>query len=303
MPVYNGEKYIRQALDSLLAQTFIDFKIVISDNASTDGTEAICNEYVKKDSRVECIRQPTNIGLINNFNFLLKNARSDYFAWMAHDDYLDASSLQIIVGYLDEHTDVACCMGDSNVVNNGVIVNKRIHNEIRDNVDWIVARRNFFTYSHNLVMPIYGVFRLNILQKNNIYLKPGFRGTIYGLERSILPRVALQGRIVALPMVLQHKRVQEQSLSVTEPKQIKQLQLFCNVIYIIIKHQGRTALFSNLTLRQKLQIFIEMVSFDTPVILVYAWRCIPSRWHRWTANVRMLLPLRNKMITALKKQR
>ena len=68
MPVYNGARTLRDAIDTILAQEFADFELVISDNASTDETEAICREYVAKDARVRYFRNPTNIGAIPNFN-------------------------------------------------------------------------------------------------------------------------------------------------------------------------------------------------------------------------------------------
>jgi glycosyltransferase involved in cell wall biosynthesis len=83
MPVYNGEKYIREALDSLLAQTFTDFELIISDNASTDSTSNICKEYAIRDSRIRYIRQHKNIGAIANFKFLLEQASGDFFMWAA----------------------------------------------------------------------------------------------------------------------------------------------------------------------------------------------------------------------------
>ena len=61
MPVYNGEKFIREAIDSLLAQTFSDFELIISDNCSTDKTQEICKEYASKDPRVKYLRQIENI--------------------------------------------------------------------------------------------------------------------------------------------------------------------------------------------------------------------------------------------------
>ena len=62
MPVYNGEKYIREALDSLLAQTFTDFELIISDNASTDATEIICREYAAHYPQIRYVRQRVNRG-------------------------------------------------------------------------------------------------------------------------------------------------------------------------------------------------------------------------------------------------
>ncbi|MHB1620727.1 MAG: glycosyltransferase family 2 protein [Sulfuricella sp.] len=86
MPVYNGEKFIFEALDSLIAQTFTDFELIISDNASTDGTEAICREYAARDPRIRYVRQSENRGPVANFQFVLDEAAGKYFMWAAADD-------------------------------------------------------------------------------------------------------------------------------------------------------------------------------------------------------------------------
>lgn len=86
MPVYNGAATIAAALDSLLSQTFRDFVLVISDNGSSDGTEAICRGYCARDPRVRYIRQPSNLGAAMNFRFVLMEARTPYFMWAAADD-------------------------------------------------------------------------------------------------------------------------------------------------------------------------------------------------------------------------
>lgn len=86
MPVYNGEKYIREALDSLLAQTFTDFELIISDNCSNDKTQEICLEYATKDSRIRYIRQIKNIEVIPNFEYVRFQAIGQYFMWAASDD-------------------------------------------------------------------------------------------------------------------------------------------------------------------------------------------------------------------------
>lgn len=86
MPVYNGSPFIREALDSLLNQTFTDFELIISDNASTDETESICREYAAKDPRIRYVRQPENRGALLNFQFVLDEAVGEYFMWAAADD-------------------------------------------------------------------------------------------------------------------------------------------------------------------------------------------------------------------------
>ena len=86
MPVYNSEVFIRDALDSLLAQTFTDFELIISDNASADDTEMICREYALKDKRIRYVRQAENRGAVANFQFVLDESVGDYFMWAAGDD-------------------------------------------------------------------------------------------------------------------------------------------------------------------------------------------------------------------------
>ncbi|MCX7109932.1 MAG: glycosyltransferase family 2 protein [Proteobacteria bacterium] len=105
MPVYNGEKFIREALDSLLAQTFTDFEIIISDNASTDGTSEICSEYISRDSRIRYIRQTENIGIMRNFQFVLDEAIGEYFMWAAHDDLWGTKFIEENEIFLDDHGD------------------------------------------------------------------------------------------------------------------------------------------------------------------------------------------------------
>ena len=78
-PVYNGEKYVAESLEALLGQSFTDFELIISDNASTDGTGDICRRYEKQDSRVRYFRQPRNIGLAPNVNFIIGQARGELY--------------------------------------------------------------------------------------------------------------------------------------------------------------------------------------------------------------------------------
>jgi glycosyltransferase involved in cell wall biosynthesis len=106
LPVYNGENYLAQSLDALLGQTFSDFELVISDNASTDGTADICQRYARQDSRIRYHRQPRNIGLSPNHNFVVDQARADLVKWASNDDLYARDLLERCVAALDAHPEV-----------------------------------------------------------------------------------------------------------------------------------------------------------------------------------------------------
>jgi len=109
LPVYNGEAYLAEAIDSLLAQDFDDFELVISDNASTDGTQAICRSYAAADSRVRYERHEQNRGAHWNFYRVLDVARGEFFRWAADDDICDPTLLRRCVDVLDRDPEVVWC--------------------------------------------------------------------------------------------------------------------------------------------------------------------------------------------------
>src|SRR5262245_45018612 len=86
LPIFNGEKYVAQAFDSILAQTYADFELIISDNASTDQTEAICQAYANRDRRIRYYRNNRNLGAAANYNRVFDLSTGVYFKWAAHDD-------------------------------------------------------------------------------------------------------------------------------------------------------------------------------------------------------------------------
>lgn len=101
LPVFNGERFVAEAIESILAQTFEDLEIVISDNASTDGTEEICRAYAEKDERVRYVRSRENLGAAYNFNQTFHLSSGTYFKWAAHDDVLLPEFLERCVEGLD----------------------------------------------------------------------------------------------------------------------------------------------------------------------------------------------------------
>ena len=86
LPVYNGERFLKQTIDAILAQTFTDFELIIADNASTDATSRICQDYAETDPRIRLVRNERNIGISPNFNLVATLATAPYFKWAADDD-------------------------------------------------------------------------------------------------------------------------------------------------------------------------------------------------------------------------
>ena len=86
MATYNGEKYLKEQIDSILEQSYKDFRLLISDDCSTDSTRQILNEYVEKDSRVVVFLQNKNIGVLKNFEYLMQKVESECFMFADQDD-------------------------------------------------------------------------------------------------------------------------------------------------------------------------------------------------------------------------
>src|SRR5579875_956335 len=101
VPVYNGERYLAQALDSILAQTFSDYEIIISDNGSTDATPDICRMYAAQDPRIKFHRHDHNRGSAWNYNRVFELSSGTYFGWLSHDDVYDPRFLERCVEVLD----------------------------------------------------------------------------------------------------------------------------------------------------------------------------------------------------------
>lgn len=105
MPVYNGERFLKNRLDSILSQTFGDFELIISDNASNDKTEKICKEYLQRDSRIKYFRQEKNIGVKKNFEYVLDKALKKYFVWASVDDKWEPEFLMANINFLESNKD------------------------------------------------------------------------------------------------------------------------------------------------------------------------------------------------------
>ena len=97
VPVFNGEPYLAQSLETILRQTFTNLEVIVSDNASTDRTGEICRSYAARDKRIRYSRNLTNIGPLPNFRRVLELATGEYFMWAACDDYWSPNYVETLV--------------------------------------------------------------------------------------------------------------------------------------------------------------------------------------------------------------
>jgi len=123
MPVFNGARYLQEAIESLLTQTFVDFELIISDNASTDPTREICLENARRDSRIRYVRQSHNVGGPRNWNFVAEEACGRYFKWASANDLHDRKFVERCLNLLDEDRQIVLCYADTMLIDeHGVVL-------------------------------------------------------------------------------------------------------------------------------------------------------------------------------------
>lgn len=199
MPVYNGAKHVRRAVDSLIAQTFTNFELIISDNASTDATEEICQECASRDKRIRYIRHPVNRGAPFNFHFVLKESKGTYFMWAAHDDERFPQHIEklIHIHRCGHYLLVAsqCTMLDQD---GNEIPIKPMSPELYRGTSWL-SFKNFMLLHHFAYAKsnmFYGIFLRNALIDKPIFtdVHPDI-----GWDHTLVMRIIAQGPVCYLP--------------------------------------------------------------------------------------------------------
>lgn len=213
LPVYNGEKYLRLAMESLLKQDYRDFELIISDNASTDSTPQICKTYAEKDRRVRYLRNETNLGAMRNFNDVFKLSRGRYFKWAAYDDECHPSMLRKCVETLDAApATVMLVYARAEIIDS----DGRVCGLVPDRSNIRLSRPHLrmakLLFSFHFGPAQYGLFRSETLRS----VRPC--GTI-AADRVMLAEVAMRGEIWELPEVLFRLRLHpENALAVNKSR-------------------------------------------------------------------------------------
>lgn len=193
LPVYNGENFIRETIDSILAQTFHDFELVISDNASTDSTEAICRAYANQDTRVRYNRNKENIGAYRNFSRVFKFASGEYFKWAAHDDVCLPDYLSKCVEVLDQNPSIVLCHCEAaSIDQHGQMIKKwDIIPELDSLIPHLRFRRALFLGEE--IYFVWGLLRKKVLDRTPL------PGNFLGSDRAFLSGMSLLGRFHQIP--------------------------------------------------------------------------------------------------------
>jgi glycosyltransferase involved in cell wall biosynthesis len=201
IPVYNGEKYLEQALESILAQTFTDFEIIISDNASTDRTQEICQAFQLRDERIQYCRSERNLGAAPNFNRAFELSTGEFFKWAAYDDFISPDFLLKCVEVLDSDHDAVLCYPRVNLVNeHGDIINT-YNPEPDTNSPSPHERFRNLMFTANLWIYTFGLIRADVIKKSSMH------GSYPSSDEVFVSELALQGRFHEIPERLFNLRI------------------------------------------------------------------------------------------------
>lgn len=205
MPVYNGEKYVELAIRSVLAQTFDDFILVIGDNASTDRTAEICQDFAALDPRVRYFRHATNVGAAANYNSLFARAKSPYFRWSNADDLLFPQLHERCLEALELDSGAVLAAGSTVLIDaEGKETGKYV-----DNLDLTESKpsqrlRTFFQRS-GMTNVIYGLMRTDGLARTDLMGD----GTVPAADTILMGQLVLQGKFLRIDEPLFYRRMHE----------------------------------------------------------------------------------------------
>lgn len=200
LPVYNGEEFLGPAIDSVLAQTFRDFEIVISDNGSTDRTEEICREYAARDPRILYHKAAENRGIVWNYNQVFALSSHELFMWFSHDDILAPTYLQKCVEILQKDPSVVLSFSNWGEIDpDGKLLGSFKSRVVMDSADPAERFRAGIRLDH-LCEPWCGVTRSEVARRTGLY------GNYADYDRVLYAEIGLHGRFIEIQETLFFRR-------------------------------------------------------------------------------------------------
>ena len=251
-PVYNGERFLAFAVESLLAQTFHDFELLLVDNASTDGTAEICRRYAATDARVKYFRNERNVGVYRNCNRAFELSRGEYFKLAAADDLCDPELVARCVDVLDRDRAVVAAYSRARFIDEDGNALRLTDPGWHLMSDGAWERLKYVLVSGHRVNVFFGLTRSSELARTRLF-------PIYpGGDCRLLGELCLQGKIFEIPEYLFFRRIHPNAS--TQNRDVDWRSMFFNgelghmelpFWQICIDHGG-TVLRSNLKRQQKI---------------------------------------------------
>lgn len=214
MPVYNGERYVEEALRSLLGQTFGDFELLVSDNASSDRTGSICRDYAAMDRRVRYMRNDVNVGFSRNQNRVIEMAAGQYFLLTHHDDVRSPTYLAWTVDVMEADASIVVCYTKTRDIDEHGQEVPRQDPPLRvASADFRERFRDIIRMDH-ICEPDFGLTRMDVLRTTRLH------GDYADSDRVLLAEMLLHGRFHCIPEVLFFRRAHaEQSTQIAPDRQ------------------------------------------------------------------------------------
>jgi glycosyltransferase involved in cell wall biosynthesis len=208
LAVYNSERYVSQSIDCLLAQSFKDFALFISDNASTDRTSEICQRYAARDSRIRYTKNPVNIGMVGNYNLLFSYCRSKYFRWATADDYWHEDMLKDAVQVMEADPSLSLCYPRAKIVDQDgremSLWQDCLHLMQEDPAErFLAVVQNIGRVHHHL-----GLMRADIMRRTRLLARH------VSSDIGFVAEMSLYGKFSQIPKYQMYRRVHEDSSSV-----------------------------------------------------------------------------------------
>ena len=202
-PVHNGEREMRQALDSILGQDYKNIEVIISDNASTDRTAEIARSYQKFDPRIRYFRQSKNIGQYQNYRAVVEAAQGEYVLIAQHDDSWDSRFVRILTEALEDHHEYAAALSSlERIYEDGQRSAVRFTGELDLTRDSSLTLFNKVLCGKPIHLFLHGIFRRSFLRS---FFKPQTPRSIRW-DRVFMAELALSGRFWTTPEILYYKR-------------------------------------------------------------------------------------------------
>jgi glycosyltransferase involved in cell wall biosynthesis len=209
MPVYNGEAYVEEAIRSVLNQTFGDFELVISDNASDDRTGEICQDLASTDNRIRYSRNPKNIGAARNYSRVFSEVAGPYFRWANADDVSEPELHERCINLLRQEPEVVLAYGGTMLIDaQGASIR-----DYRDNLNLRQAtpyqRLRALLAQLGMTNVIYGLMRSTAVRSTRLMGD----GTIPAADILFMADLCLLGHFAEIPQQLFRRRIHDKASS------------------------------------------------------------------------------------------